>query len=298
MKFKIIILSVLVLTFCNCNSNGGSYLGEGENKGKSYSFGDSDAVKTVLEIAEAYTNQDTEQLTSYYDATFLGENGKASTEAWLSSMNTITMKPYKIVPLSMNGKEGQEVLTWSKEERNYKNGSYERLDLMELFVLNKEGKVEGFKQWKAIDSVNFGNSYGGKYFGKKPDKYTGRPFVFSNRNETEMLETMIGHYNKMDIKAVSSYFADQVTILSYDGKKIKLNNKQLANLFDSYKSVDWTPYSIIPIKIANTDAASGVMVFSNERRVLKSGKIWEKELMEMFYFDLDGKISSVTQFAR
>ena len=55
---------------------------------------------------------------------------------------------------------------------------------------------------------------------------------------------------------------------------------------------------IVPIKIANTDAASGVMMFSNERRVLKSGKIWEKELMETFYFDLDGKISSVTQFAR
>ncbi|MGK0411992.1 MAG: hypothetical protein ACJA1B_000181 [Polaribacter sp.] len=40
------------------------------------------------------------------------------------------------------------------------------------------------------------------------------------------------------------------------------------------------------------------MMYSNERRVLKSGKIWEKELMEMFYFNLDGKISTVTQFAR
>jgi len=40
------------------------------------------------------------------------------------------------------------------------------------------------------------------------------------------------------------------------------------------------------------------MVFSNERRVLKSGKIWEKELMEMIYFDLDGKISSIDQFAK
>ena len=168
----------------------------------------------------------------------------------------------------------------------------------EIFYLNKEGKVAGFKQWKAIDSVNFGRAVGGKYFGKKPGEYTGRPFQFSNRNETEMLETMVGHYNKMDIKAVSSYFADQVTINGYDGKQVKLSNKELAGLFDTYKSVTWTPYSIVPIKIANTDAASGVMMFSNERRVLKSGRIWEKELMETFYFDLDGKISSVTQFAR
>jgi hypothetical protein len=298
MKFKIIILSVLALTFFNCNNSGGAYLGEGENNGKSFSIGDAAATKTVLAIAEAYSNQDAKQLSTYYDTAFLGEDGEAGTDAWLTSMNSITMKPYKIVPLSMNGSEGQQVLAWSKEERDYKNGSFERLDLMELFFLNKEGKVAGFKQWKAIDSTNFGRSYGGKFFGKKPGEYTGRPFQFSNRNETEMLETMVGHYNKMDIKAVSSYFADQVTINGYDGKQMKLSNKQLAGLFDNYKSVTWTPYSIVPIKIANTDAASGVMMFSNERRVLKSGRIWEKELMETFYFDLDGKISSVTQFAR
>ena len=298
MKFKIIILSVLALTFFNCNNSGGAYLGEGENNGKSFSIGDAAATKTVLAIAEAYSNQDAKQLSTYYDAAFLGENGEATTDAWLTSMNSITMKPYKILPLSMNGSEGQQVLAWSKEERDYKNGSYERLDLMELFFLNKEGKVAGFKQWKAIDSTNFGRSYGGKFFGKKAGEYTGRPFQFSNRNETEMLETMVDHYNNMDIEAVSSYFADQVTINGYDGKQMKLSNKQLAGLFDNYKSVTWTPYSIVPIKIANTDAASGVMMFSNERRVLKSGRIWEKELMETFYFDLDGKISSVTQFSR
>ena len=35
-----------------------------------------------------------------------------------------------------------------------------------------------------------------------------------------------------------------------------------------------------------------------EKRVSKNGKIWEKELMEIFYFNLEGKISSITQFAR
>lgn len=298
MKIKIIILAILTLTIYSCNNSGGAYLGEGENNGKSYSIGDAASTKAVMGIAEAYSNQDAAQVIGYYDASFLGENGKADTEAWLSSMNSISMKPYKIVPLSLNGQEGQQVLTWSKEERDYKNGSYEKLDLMEMFFLNKAGKVTGFKQWRAIDSVNFGASSGGKYFGKTPGEFTGRPFMFSNRNETEMLETMVGHYNKLDVKAVSTFFADQVTINDYQGKVIKLSNKELAGLFDSYKSVTWTPYSIIPIKIANSDAASGVMMYSNERRVLKSGKIWEKELMEMFYFNLDGKISTVTQFAR
>ena len=109
---------------------------------------------------------------------------------------------------------------------------------------------------------------------------------------------MVDYYNKLDITAVRAFFADEVTINDYQGNVTKLSNKELAGMFNNFKSVNWTPYSIIPIKIANTDAASGVMMFSNERRVFKSGKIWEKELMEMFYFDLDGKISSLTQFAR
>lgn len=297
MKFKLILLSVVLLSVFSCKNKGGMSLEENANTGNVYSFGDPAFTKNIIDIAAAYTSQDTDKLLSYYDDSFNSEADKAGTKKWLESMNSISMKPYKIIPLSMKG-EDQQVLAWSKEERDYKNGSYEKLDLMELFVLNKEGKVKGFKQWKSIDSVNFGMATGGKFFGKKPGENSGRPFMFSNRNETEMLETMIGHYNKMEIKEVSSFFAEQITINDYEGNVIKISNKDFGAMFTDYSSVKWTPYSIIPIKIANTDAASGVMVFSNERRVLKSGKIWEKELMEMIYFDLDGKISSIDQFAK
>ena len=297
MKFKLILLSVVLLSVFSCKNKGGMSLEENANTGNVYSFGDPAFTKNIIDIAAAYTSQDTDKLLSYYDDSFNSEADKAGTKKWLESMNSISMKPYKIIPLSMKG-EDQQVLAWSKEERDYKNGSYEKLDLMELFVLNKEGKVKGFKQWKSIDSVNFGMATGGKFFGKKPGENSGRPFMFSNRNETEMLETMIGHYNKMEIKELSSFFAEQITINDFEGNVIKISNKDFGAMFTDYSSVKWTPYSIIPIKIANTDAASGVMVFSNERRVLKSGKIWEKELMEMIYFDLDGKISSIDQFAK
>ena len=297
MKFKLILLSVVLLSVFSCKNKGGMSLEENANTGNVYSFGDPAFTKNIIDIAAAYTSQDTDKLLSYYDDSFNSEADKAGTKKWLESMNSISMKPYKIIPLSMKG-EDHQVLAWSKEERDYKNGSYEKLDLMELFVLNKEGKVKGFKQWKSIDSVNFGMATGGKFFGKKPGENSGRPFMFSNRNETKMLETMIGHYNKMEINEVSSFFAEQITINDYEGNLIKMSNKELSAMFSDYRSVKWTPYSMIPIKIANTDAASGVMVFSNERRVLKSGKIWEKELMEMIYFDLDGKISSIDQFAK
>ena len=109
MKFKIIILSVLALTFFNCNSSGGSYLGEGENKGKSYSFGDAAATKTILAIAEAYTNQDAAQMSKQYEPTFLGDNGEAGSDKWLFLMNSISMKPYNILLMYMNHEQAQQV---------------------------------------------------------------------------------------------------------------------------------------------------------------------------------------------
>ena len=36
----------------------------------------------------------------------------------------------------------------------------------------------------------------------------------------------------------------------------------MAGLFNDYKSVNWVPYAIVPLKIYNTDAASGVQVMS------------------------------------
>jgi len=52
------------------------------------------------------------------------------------------------------------------------------------------------------------------------------------------------------------------------------------------------------VKIQNTDPESGVTVFSREKRVSKDGTVWEKELVEWFFFYMDGKISRVTQYAK
>ena len=92
--------------------------------------------------------------------------------------------------------------------------------------------------------------------------------------------------------------ADLSVLNDYKGKATKMKKKDMAGLFNDYKSVNWVPYAIVPLKIYNTDAASGVQVMSKETRVFKNGRVWEKELFEIFYFDLDGKINSMTQYAR
>ena len=69
-------------------------------------------------------------------------------------------------------------------------------------------------------------------------------------------------------------------------------------MFDNLSTVEWTPFSMAPLKIKDTDPQSGVTVYSREKRVNNDGEVWEKELVELFYFDLDGKISGVEQFQR
>jgi hypothetical protein len=52
------------------------------------------------------------------------------------------------------------------------------------------------------------------------------------------------------------------------------------------------------LKIENTDPESGVLVTATEKRVSKDGTVWEKEMVEQFYFNLEGKIQYVEQWVR
>ena len=298
LKHTIFLIFILSLVLASCETTGGIWLKEGERKGTAYKFGGQKMTDNLLGLAEAYSERDTEKLFTYYSEEFLTDRTREWSKNYLESMELLSMVPYKIIPLIGEDGKYKQVIAWSDEERVYKNGSYEKLNLMELFLLDDQGKVKDFKQWKAIDSVNFGMSYGGKFLGREKNENSGKPFVFSNRGETLILEKLVEDYNKMNIEGFKSAFADEFTLSTYDGKTMSLKNGDLGSLFKPYRSVNWSPISIVPIKIRNTDAASGVIVYSSEKRVFKNGRVWKKDLMEIFYFDLEGKISSMVQFAR
>lgn len=295
--YLLIIFSLAFLNY-SCQSDGGVWLGEGDGKGKSYTFGPNKEIATLQGLAKAYSEQNVEELFKFYADDYLTERRQKFTKDWLGSMESISMEPYRIIPLHQKDGDFKQILAWSKEERVYKNGSYQKLDLMEQFIMDDEGKVRGFKQWQAIDSVNFGQSFGGKFIGRNKGDYSGRSFVFSNRNETAIIEQMISDYNDMNSEAMRVAFADEFTINDYKGKKTQYKNEQISRFFTPYKSVNWEAFAIVPIKIRGTDAASGVMVHGRESRVYRNGRKWEKDLMEIYYFDLEGKISSMIQFAK
>ena len=285
---------LFIIIIYSCNNSGGILIEDGS----SYKFGDDKMSSNLISLAEAYSDRDTEKLFTFYSDSFLTERRKEWSKKYLESLDSLSMIPYKVIPLVSEDGKNREVIAWSKEERIYKNGSYEKFDLMEVFGLDETGKVKLFKQWKAIDTVNFGMPYGGKFIGVGENEYSGRPLVFSNRGEVEIIEELAVAYNAMDAESFSEYFAEEVEFKSYDGKTYNYKKSDLSQAFKPYKSIDWKLISIVPLKIFNTDAASGAMVLSTESRVFKNGKKWKKELMELIYFDLEGKISAMLQFAR
>ena len=68
--------------------------------------------------------------------------------------------------------------------------------------------------------------------------------------------------------------------------------------FSSRESQSWKPWAMIPIKIKDTDPQSGLIVWSSARVESNEGDVWEADVSETYFFDLDGKISSVTQYAK
>ena len=292
------LLLITTLFIVSCNNSGGVWLGEGDSNGKAYMFGSQSEIESIMGLAKAYSDKNSEELFKYYSEDFWNDKQRENFSKGMESMESITMIPYKVIPLHVKDGDFKQVLAWSKEERVNKNGSYEKLDLMEQFVLDNNGKVKDFKQWKAIDSVNFGMSYGGKFFGNEKNENTGKPFVFSNRNETQIIENFVENYNNMYTEGMKEAMAEEFTLNDYRGQKTNYKKSDLDEFFKPLKSVNWKLNAIIPIKIRNTDAASGVIVRGTESRVFKNGRKWDKELMEIFYFNLEGKISSMEQFAK
>jgi len=270
----------------------------GENKGKSFVLAPNEYMDLYLGTVEAYNAGDVEREISFYEAAFGAENREFTTN-WHASIEKVTNTPAVILPVRLKGSKEAMVLTWSNEDRLWKNGSSQKMSLMEVYAFDENKKINGFSQWYRIDPDNeFGRPIGGKFFGETETDYTGRPLVFSNRGEVEILEQLMKDYNDMNAEEFAKPFADVSVLNDYKGKAMKMKKKDMAGLFSDYKSVNWVPYAIVPLKIYNTDAASGVQVMSKETRVFKNGRVWEKELFEIFYFDLEGKITSMTQYAR
>ena len=86
----------------------------------------------------------------------------------------------------------------------------------------------------------------------------------------------------MNIEEFIKPFADQTVLNAYDGKRLKMKKSEMFSLFKDYKSVEWVPYSIVPIKIYDTDVTSAVQVMSREKEFLRMEKFGRKNYSKYF----------------
>ena len=299
MKNTIKILALLLIFQMSAQNvkTSGQWL-TGENKGKSFVLASDEYMDLYLGTVAAYNAGDVEKELSYYEATFGAENREFTTN-WHASTEKVTNTPEVILPVRLQGSDDALVLSWSTEDRLWNNGSTEKMSLMEVYSFNKDKKISDFSQWYRIDRNNeFGRRVGGKFYGETETEYTGRPLVFSNRGEVEVIEQLMQDYNNMNAEGFFGVFAEGAVIEGFEGEVTPITLEMLQGYFDTLASVSWKLYAIVPLKIYNTDPASGVTVFSREVRTSKDGSVWEKDLVENFYFNVSGKIDRVIQFSR
>tara|TARA_B110000037_G_scaffold24258_1_gene27919 strand:- start:469 stop:1383 length:915 start_codon:yes stop_codon:yes gene_type:complete len=297
--FVTILLLNLSIAQAQKIKSAGIWMNDDEFKGQPMIFGSNDAMDTVIKAIEAYNKGNAEEELSYYSEDYKNKN-KNFTNNWHNQTKMLNMKPWVMFPVKIKGDDRTQVLSWSVEEREWENGSKQKQNLMEIFVVDDEsGKINNFVQWRRNYPENeFGLAAGGKFFGESESDYTGRKLVFSNRGETEKIEKLIEAYNKKDFETCKTFFVDGSLLKGSDGSSVKFTYEMWESYFENYSEINWKPYSIVPLKIYDTDPASGVSVLGIEKRVFKDGSVWEKETVDYFYFNINGLIDRVVQFER
>jgi hypothetical protein len=270
-----------------------------EDKGKSFQLGSEKSVQTVLKAVDAFNAVDHDAEVLLWSDEYVKRGGEGHKKS-METLKSVSNKPMAMVPIKVEGSSNEIVLVQSTEDRVFKNGSKQSLNLFEMFFIDEAGKIENMVQYSSIPATNeFGKTSGGKYIDSTPgSEVNGRALQFSNRGEVAAIENWAKANNAMDVQGVFAVLADVVTVYNIDGSIHKMTKESLSSWFANYASIDWKPIIILPFKIKDTDPASGIMVYSTEKRVKKDGTVWEKNLMELFSFNLDGKIDTITQFSR
>ncbi|MSP84377.1 MAG: nuclear transport factor 2 family protein [Flavobacteriaceae bacterium] len=288
------LLTVSTLVVGQNVTSAGKIFQEGKDKGKTYILGSDKSMNVVLESMKAYNSNDAKKDLSFYSDKMIKESSDFSNN-WHKSMKSLNQQPFAMFPLRIKGSNEDIVFSISQEEREWKNGSKQKLYLFEMFTINKAGKISDFKQFQNLPSTNeFGLADGGKIYLKD----STATFTFSNRGEVETIEKMAVAFNKLDGEAYSSFFADSIKYYHSNGTVEKFSKKGWVGHLNKMKSANWKINGILPFKISDTDPVSGIIVRANMNWVMKDGSSVNRDQFLQYSYDLNGKITSVNSFGK
>ena len=313
-KILFTISAFLILFLSSCEQNV-SYEGvesagkffpgeENELNGNAFVLADDKYMDIVQESTDAYNNRDWDSMKSLYRDEFVENSAEGMTNYFENEVESLDMNITAMLPVKIKGSDVTRVLTWAVEDRQFINGQKERHNLFEIYFIDEEDKLGGWNQWYRINPdpevTSHGLPEGGKIY--TDNEYDGRSLVFSNRGEVEIMEAVVEAYNNKDVEGFLEHFADEWRATDHEGNtelRTKVDARErMQKWFDETESIEWKPWSIYALKIKDTDPGSGITVRSTEKRVGKDGSVWEKRLVEWFYFDPSGKITRFSQFAQ
>ena len=294
---KTLLFALLLITsgslFAQNNKFGKIFIsGDKNDIGKSYTIGTDKSLNLVLDGLKAYNALDLEKYLTYSSKEYNTDKSVAFQKKWFGSLKKVEEKPWFAFPLRVEGSNQDLVFVFAEENREFKNGSKEKLYVAEINTLNADGKVVGFNQFQFIPKTNeFGRTTGGKVYTAEGDTTT---FTFTNRGEVELIEKFKAAYNKMDGKACTEFFTDSLSVSNEKGEVMRISKNGWLKYFDNIQSIDWKIGSILPTKISDTDPISGITVRSRTKVVLKDGTVKETNDMVYFSYSLEGKIAGIS----
>ena len=257
-------------------------------------------TEKIMTIIEAYNNKDAKLY-----AQFNSVDGRADVENDLKNqfeniIETALITPYRIEPTKVEGEDVTRVEVWSNKKISYYNGSKEDYWTVDIYIFNTEDLIDGYYSHTFRPGNNeYGLNYGGKFI-SEGNANNGRPFVFSNKGEVDFIERFAEAYNNMDADALSRLErVSEVDINTPDNQKLKLNFNDIEfwkSFFKGKESIKWDIWAIIPVKIANTDPASGATVYSTHTTTLEDGQEIKEERVQLFFFDVDGNLVRVNGY--
>ena len=174
---------------------------ENELNGNSYVLADDKYMDIVQQSTDAYNARDWDAMKSLYRDEFVENSAEAMTNYFDNEVETLNMDIYSMLPVKIQGSDITRVLTWATEDRLFQNGQKERHNLFEIYYIDEEGKLGGWNQWYTANPdpefTSHGLPEGGKIYTN--NEYDGRPLVFSNRGEVEIMEEVVEAYNNKDV---------------------------------------------------------------------------------------------------
>ena len=127
---KIVLLGAIIASAFMANAQTAGKIFVGDNQGKPMQLGSDKSMNTVLDATKAYNAVDHDAEVALWSDEFVKTGGEKHKKS-MATLKSVTNKPMAMLPIKIQGSSDEIVMVQSTEERVFKNGSKQNLNLFE-----------------------------------------------------------------------------------------------------------------------------------------------------------------------